>query len=161
MVYSGWMSSTTFLQVLIKKTYGDRQKRHKMRNWKIRHLDKENSDMEVSKNVQEQDYAEFLENIEEDLSYRKNVNVYFSKSLLHLPTRSNDNFLVQAGGVATETACCPSQLQSFYMNFFSLVILDPGVSAIKQEGVAADAPQISMEEMLKELSIHDSDMAQD
>jgi len=69
----------TLFQVLIKKSYGDRQKRHKMRNWKIRHLDKESSEMEVSKNVQEQDYAEFLENIEEDISYRKNVNVYFSK----------------------------------------------------------------------------------
>jgi len=39
--------------------------------------------------------------------------------------------------------------------------LDPSARAIKQEGVAADAPQISVEEMLKDMSIHDSDMAQD
>ena len=50
-----------------------------MRNWQIKHLDKEKMEMEVSRPVQDQDYAEFLEDIEEDLHYRKNVNVYFGE----------------------------------------------------------------------------------
>ncbi len=68
-------------QILIKKSYGDRQKRHKMRNWQIKHLEKEKAEMEVGKAVQDRDYTDFLENLEEDLTYRKNVNVYYGKNI--------------------------------------------------------------------------------
>ena len=67
-------------QVLIKKSYGNMQKRHKMRNWKMKRLDK--SEVSVNRENHEQDYVEFMENIEEDLHYRKNVNVYLGKASL-------------------------------------------------------------------------------
>lgn len=66
------------LQILVKKSYGDKQRRHKLRNWKLQELDKE---MEVATNLvsRERDYTEFLETLEEDETYRQNVNIYHGK----------------------------------------------------------------------------------
>ena len=61
----------------MKKSYGDKQKRHKLRNWKLQQLDKE-MDVLPSKDY-ERDYNEFLENLEEDESFRQNVNIYFGE----------------------------------------------------------------------------------
>ena len=64
--------------MLVKKSYGDKLKRHKLRNWKLHELDKE---MEVlpSKEDHDRDYTEFLETLEEDEAFRQNVNIYFGK----------------------------------------------------------------------------------
>ena len=67
-------------QVLIKKSYGDKRKRHKLRNWQLQQLDRE---MEASdQESYDNDYTEFLEDLEEDKTYRQNVNIYLSKCYL-------------------------------------------------------------------------------
>ena len=62
--------------MLIKKSYGDKQKRQKLRNWKLQELEKE---MDTTKCSHEKDYTEFLENLEEDETFRQNVNIYYGE----------------------------------------------------------------------------------
>ena len=70
----------THMQVLVKKSYGDKRRRHKQRNWQLQQLDKEmDVSMETRQEGYEQDYTEFLDDLEEDKLFRKNVNIYFSK----------------------------------------------------------------------------------
>uniref|UniRef100_A0A1I8PHD5 60S ribosomal export protein NMD3 n=1 Tax=Stomoxys calcitrans TaxID=35570 RepID=A0A1I8PHD5_STOCA len=57
--------------VLVRKCYTDRNTRSNQRLWKLRHLADEATD-ERSKH----DYHEFLEDLEEDPDYRKQVNIY-------------------------------------------------------------------------------------
>ena len=63
---------------MVKKSYGDKQRRNKLRNWKLQELDKE---MDVSVNTvsRDRDYTEFLEDLEEDETYRQNVKIYHGK----------------------------------------------------------------------------------
>ena len=79
------------MQVLAKKSYGDKRRRHKQRNWQLEQLDKE---MDVSTETRqegyEQDYTEFLDDLEEDKLFRKNVNIYFSKLSLRIPSSLPD-----------------------------------------------------------------------
>ncbi len=65
-------------QILVKKSYGDKQKRHKLRNWTLQHLNKEVEGVQ-SQTSYNRDYTEFLENLEEDQNFRENVNIYYSK----------------------------------------------------------------------------------
>ena len=69
--------------MLIKKSYGDQQKRHKQRNWQLQMIDREMDAAMATANQEaaEQDYREFLEDLEEDRSYRNSVNIYFSESV--------------------------------------------------------------------------------
>ncbi|NWQ81419.1 NMD3 protein, partial [Columbina picui] len=60
------------LQVLIKKSY-DRTKRQRRRNWKLRELER---DREGADTDDERQYQDFLEDLEEDETIRKNVNIY-------------------------------------------------------------------------------------
>eukprot|EP00118_Oscarella_pearsei_P013320 m.105562 g.105562 ORF g.105562 m.105562 type:complete len:501 (+) comp37230_c0_seq10:145-1647(+) len=66
--------------VLVKKSYGDK-KRGQNRIWKLKHLAKDASEaMNVGGN--ERDYQEFLNDLEEDPTYRKDVNVYKDQARL-------------------------------------------------------------------------------
>ena len=67
-------------QVLVRKSYGDRQKRLKQRNWQLQMMDREFDAAMATANqdAAEQDYHEFLEDLEEDRNYRSNVNIYHS-----------------------------------------------------------------------------------
>ena len=67
--------------MLIKKSYGDRQKRSKQRNWQLQMMDREMDATMATANqdAAEQDYQEFLEDLEEDKSYRKNINIFLSE----------------------------------------------------------------------------------
>ena len=66
-------------QLLVKKSYGGKRKRHKLRNWQLQQLDRE---MEATNQESyERDYTEFLEELEEDKLFRQNVNIYFSESV--------------------------------------------------------------------------------
>ena len=69
-------------QVLIKKNYGDKVKRSKQRNWQLQMMDREMDVAMATANQEgaEWDYQEFLEDLEEDKNYRKNVNIFFSES---------------------------------------------------------------------------------
>ena len=68
-------------QVLVRKGYGDKAKRAKQRNWQLQMMDREMDVTMATANQEgaEQDYQEFLEDLEEDMGYRKNVNIYFSE----------------------------------------------------------------------------------
>uniref|UniRef100_A0A803V6W9 60S ribosomal export protein NMD3 n=1 Tax=Ficedula albicollis TaxID=59894 RepID=A0A803V6W9_FICAL len=58
--------------VLIKKSY-DRSKRQRRRNWKLKELER---DREATDTDDERQYQDFLEDLEEDETIRKNVNIY-------------------------------------------------------------------------------------
>lgn len=57
--------------ILIKKVY-DRQRRMRRRKWKLKHL----NDQLLETESVENDYNEFLEDLEEDPSIRQHVNIY-------------------------------------------------------------------------------------
>lgn len=65
---------------MIKKCYGDRRRRHKHRKWQLQALHKEmaEGEEEMDDEKQEQDLMDFLEDLEEDKSYRQSVNIYLS-----------------------------------------------------------------------------------
>ncbi|KAG8136113.1 putative 60S ribosomal export protein [Naja naja] len=58
--------------VLIKKCY-DRTKRQRRRNWKLKELQRDRDNMDTN---DERQYQDFLEDLEEDETIRKNVNIY-------------------------------------------------------------------------------------
>lgn len=68
--------------MLLKKSYDDKRKRHKQRNWKLKSL---NKDVELAGTENgEKDYLEFMDNLEEDQGYRQNVNIYHGKKMQRL-----------------------------------------------------------------------------
>ena len=67
-----------FNQVLVKKSYCSREKRQKSRNWKLQYLDKE-MDVTTNGSSYQRDHSDFMDNLEEDESFRNNINVYLSK----------------------------------------------------------------------------------
>ncbi|XP_033119086.1 60S ribosomal export protein NMD3-like [Anneissia japonica] len=74
--------------ILVKKHYGNRQKRNRRRAWKLKTLNKELNNMETdSTNT---DYNQFLEDLEEDVEYRKNVNIYLDRSKVNVAVESSD-----------------------------------------------------------------------
>lgn len=58
--------------ILVKKVYGDKSKRMRKRKWKLQHLNP--SGMETDSVGKE--YNDFLEDLEEDSTFRQNVNIY-------------------------------------------------------------------------------------
>ncbi len=62
-------------QILIKKLYGDRQKRHKKRNWKLNRLNIDH-DGESLATIDDKEYLDFLEDLEEDPKNREHINIY-------------------------------------------------------------------------------------
>lgn len=64
--------------VLVKKVFGDRKRRHQKRKWKLKSLTKEEELMNTEET--QRDYIGFLEDLEEDPEYRKNVNIYIDRS---------------------------------------------------------------------------------
>ena len=60
--------------MIVKKSYGDKRKRYRLRNWKLQQMDRE---MEATNNEEyEKDFTEFLEDLEEGKEYRCHVNIY-------------------------------------------------------------------------------------
>ena len=67
---------------MIKKYYGDKKKRHKNRNWQLKSLPKEvagNDEEAMEEEEHETDMLDFLEDLEEDKSFREGINIYRSK----------------------------------------------------------------------------------
>ena len=63
----------------MKKSYGDRKKRRRQRNWHLQQLDRE-MEVDSGHEAYQRDYDEFLEDLEEDKVFRKNVHFYLSKN---------------------------------------------------------------------------------
>lgn len=59
--------------LLVKKYYGERSARRRARNWKLKHMAEELHDGISSTN---EDYNDFLDDLEEDPSIRQNVNIF-------------------------------------------------------------------------------------
>ena len=66
--------------MLVKKCYGDHNSRQKKRNWHLQQLDKELVD-EVDSEEYESDMTAFMEDLEEDKSYRQNINIFIGMCL--------------------------------------------------------------------------------
>ncbi|XP_078524222.1 60S ribosomal export protein NMD3 [Lissotriton helveticus] len=64
--------------VLIKKCY-DRNKRQRRRNWKLKEMDKDKEGMDTD---DERQYQDFLDDLEEDETIRKNINIYKKTDIL-------------------------------------------------------------------------------
>eukprot|EP00794_Sanderia_malayensis_P017668 gene17668-19430_t len=60
--------------VLVKKSYGDKRKRRKYRNWKLKGLAKDTTGIDPDGLMK--DYDDFLDDLEEDRDYRHNINIY-------------------------------------------------------------------------------------
>ncbi|XP_076812287.1 60S ribosomal export protein NMD3-like [Clavelina lepadiformis] len=54
--------------ILVRKIFADRQRRRRRRNWKLKHLKGNSKDND--------NYMEFLEELEEDKEFRKNIDIY-------------------------------------------------------------------------------------
>ena len=64
--------------VLIKKVYGEKSIRNRRRKWKLKHLNEElhETNQEKGGNNANEDYNDFLEDLEEDTDLRQNVKIY-------------------------------------------------------------------------------------
>jgi len=60
--------------VLVKKSYGEKRKRRRGRNWKLKGLAKDITS--IDPDALQRDYDEFLDDIEEDKDFRQNINIY-------------------------------------------------------------------------------------
>ncbi|KAM3967174.1 LOW QUALITY PROTEIN: 60S ribosomal export protein NMD3 [Aphomia sociella] len=58
---------------LVKKHYGERSARRRARNWKLKHMAEELHEGISSSN---EDYNEFLDDLEEDPAFRQNINIF-------------------------------------------------------------------------------------
>jgi len=63
--------------ILVKKSYGDKKKRHRRRNWKLKGLDKDVTG--IDQDSLDGDYDAFLGDLEEDKTYRQHVNIYVDR----------------------------------------------------------------------------------
>ncbi|XP_014241897.1 60S ribosomal export protein NMD3 [Cimex lectularius] len=69
--------------IIVKKHYPNRSKR---RMWKLKHLPRD----DTSINSADQDYAGFLDDLEEDAVYRQNVNIYKDPKKAVMPVDTDD-----------------------------------------------------------------------
>ncbi|XP_077295001.1 60S ribosomal export protein NMD3 [Arctopsyche grandis] len=65
-------SSTIADVILVKKYYGDKQTRKRARNWQLKHMAGDNMPLDRM----DDDFDEFLDDLEEDPGLRKNVNIF-------------------------------------------------------------------------------------
>ncbi|XP_074656149.1 60S ribosomal export protein NMD3-like [Tubulanus polymorphus] len=72
--------------VLIKKVYGDNTRRMRRRRWKLKHL---NRDIDDGSSIQ-RDYNDFLNDLEEDVDYRQNVDIYLDREKVAVETDDSE-----------------------------------------------------------------------
>ncbi|XP_076355696.1 60S ribosomal export protein NMD3 [Tachypleus tridentatus] len=72
--------------VLVKKIYGDKARRTRKRKWKLQRM---NMDMDTSSI--NRDFTDFLEDLEEDPEYRKNVNIYIDRDKMAVDSDDMDD----------------------------------------------------------------------
>ena len=72
--------------IVVKKLFGDTSGRDGVRNWKLKHLAEEATNLDKGN----KDYREFLEDLEEDPDYRQQVNIYKDSTKPQMPVDVND-----------------------------------------------------------------------
>lgn len=74
--------------IIVKKCYGDNNKRNKRRMWKLKHMD---LDDEVSYSSSKQrDLMDFMDDLEEDPHLRQSVNIYADKDRMAIDDGAMD-----------------------------------------------------------------------
>ncbi|KAI8326046.1 NMD3-domain-containing protein [Martensiomyces pterosporus] len=74
--------------VLVKKSYPERRRKRKQRNWKLKSLSKDEGDLAPKKQEQEKleaDFENFLRDLEEDPELRQSINLYKDASAAGAP----------------------------------------------------------------------------
>lgn len=74
--------------ILTKKLYIDTKKRSQSRRWKLKHLAKDSD--EKSRDGEDADFDEFLDELEEDKEFRQNINIYRDKAKQLAETSDSD-----------------------------------------------------------------------
>merc|ERR1711944_356506 len=72
--------------VLVKKVYAEKSLRRRRRKWKLKHLDELHDKASVTSG--NEDYNDFLNDLEEDPELRQNVNVYKDARKMAVDTES-------------------------------------------------------------------------
>ncbi|VDI14121.1 nonsense-mediated mRNA decay protein 3 [Mytilus galloprovincialis] len=74
--------------MLVKKIFGNKNSRNKKRKWKLKHL---HDDLHADTSSNERDYTDFLEDLEEDEAFRKNVDIYKDADKLAVDADDTDD----------------------------------------------------------------------
>ncbi|KAJ2819029.1 ribosome-binding protein [Coemansia furcata] len=80
--------------VLVKKSYPERRRKRKQRNWKLKTLNKDEGDLAPKKLEQdkmEADFETFLRDLEEDPELRQSINLYKDSSAVKRPVTDMDD----------------------------------------------------------------------
>jgi nonsense-mediated mRNA decay protein 3 len=162
--------------ILVKKSYPNRRKKNKQRNWKLKSIVKEAEDGAgmnegsgygrgalgrrggLDQKKVERDYEIFLQSIEEDKDMRSAINLY----------KGNARSGAAAGAAEDVTMGRPKgpgkkRGTQFAMDVdeqASLVASAPSEDDAHQEGNEADFPDVKVDELLddfEEMELHDKD----
>ncbi|KAJ1650815.1 ribosome-binding protein [Dispira simplex] len=112
--------------VLVKKTYPNRRKKNKKRNWRLKALDKEEEEMLPRKQEQakiEEDFELFMRDLEEDPEFRATINLYRTE---------------------------PTQETTMDMDD---VDIEQGIVDEDEEEEEDDFPEVQLHELMQELNI--------
>ncbi|PWA00490.1 hypothetical protein BB558_003452 [Smittium angustum] len=69
--------------VLVKKSFKERRKKRKQRNWKLKQITKDEGELLAKKQAQKKfddEYEQFMNELEEDPELRQNINLYKDES---------------------------------------------------------------------------------
>ncbi|OMJ09232.1 60S ribosomal export protein NMD3 [Smittium culicis] len=115
--------------VLVKKSYSEKKRKRKQRNWKLKSLTKDEGELQAKKQAQKKiddDYELFLRDLEEDPELRQNINLYKSDN----PHRQADSIEADGGYIVSD-----------------------GESELDDE----DLPEVPLEELLDGLNLNEND----
>ena len=139
--------------ILVKKTYPNRRKKTRARNWKLKSIAKEAEDVEegskgtgrgalgrrggLDRTRVEADYETFLRDLEEDPELRSTVNLYRADTNMAAPTttkrggKGKSAFAMDVDAAASETTLTAPEEDDV------------------EEGVEPDFPEIKVDELLE------------
>ena len=76
--------------ILVKKIYGDKLLRHKKRKWRLNRLPIQKDGTSVG-TIDDKEYLDFLEDLEEDPKSRENINIYKDqRKILNVENEDSD-----------------------------------------------------------------------
>ncbi|OLY78077.1 60S ribosomal export protein NMD3 [Smittium mucronatum] len=87
--------------VLVKKSYSEKKRKRKQRNWKLKQLNKDEGELTAKKQAQKKidnDYELFLRDLEEDPELRQNINLYKSD----VPVKSSNSMAIDGEHIASD-----------------------------------------------------------
>ena len=76
--------------VLLKKVYAEKSVRNRKRKWKLKHMDNLGLETGSVTSSGNNDYNDFLEDLEEDPDLRQNINVYKDANKMKVQVEDSD-----------------------------------------------------------------------